>query len=416
MKKKNSKNKKWVKLRHTIVKNIVFSLLAPYSKIKYGLRVEKLKEGSKRQYFVLYNHQTAFDQFFVGMLFKKHLYYVASEDLFSNGFISKVIRFLVNPIPIKKQSTDVRAIMTCIKVAKEGGSIAIAPEGNRTYSGKTEYMNPSIASLARKLGLPVAFVKIEGGYGTHPRWSDVIRKGTTTCRVSRIMEPEEYAELSDERFAEIIKDELYVNEANAENEYFHKKSAEYLERAMYVCPRCGLSEFESSGDKIRCKRCGVEARYTERKELISESAEFKFRFVSDWYDYQKKFVWNLDLSPYYDKPIYEDTASLKEVIPYERKNLIFEKAKISLYANKVTVECGDKREEFSFDEASSLAVLGKNKLNIYLGKRVFQIKGNERFNALKYVNLYYKYRSVMKGENNGESNSGSNGECGFLGL
>ena len=49
--------------------------------MKYGLRTEKLKEGKKRQYLVLYNHQTSFDQFFVGMLFKKHLYYVASGHL-----------------------------------------------------------------------------------------------------------------------------------------------------------------------------------------------------------------------------------------------------------------------------------------------------------------------------------------------
>ena len=136
----------------------------------------------------------------------------------------------------------------------------------------------------------------------------------------------------------------------------------------------------------------------------------------DWYDYQKRFVWNLDLSPYYDKPMYEDIASLKEVIPYERKEVIFESAKISLYANKVIAECDGKREEFSFDEASSLAVLGKNKLNIYIGKRVFQVKGSKRFNALKYVNIYYKYQNVLKGDKNGKSDSDSNGECGFLGL
>ena len=167
--KKTKKN--WIKKRHSVVRALLIPFFYYYSRFKYGLRVEKLKEGRDRQYLVLYNHQTAYDQFFIGMPFKKLLYYVASEDIFSNGFVSKLIKFLVNPIPIKKQSTDVRAIMTCIKVAAEGGSIAIAPEGNRTYSGKTEYMNPSIAALARKLGLPIAFVKIEGGYGTHPFFS-----------------------------------------------------------------------------------------------------------------------------------------------------------------------------------------------------------------------------------------------------
>lgn len=402
--KKNSK--KWTRRRHNFVRNLVNLFLYPYSRIKYGLRVEKLKEGGKRQYLVLYNHQTAFDQFFIGMPFKKVLYYVASEDLFSNGFVSKLIKFLVNPIPIKKQSTDVRAIMTCIKVASEGGSIAIAPEGNRTYSGKTEYMNPAIAALARKLGLPIAFVKIEGGYGTHPRWSDVVRRGRTTCRVSRIMEKEEYAELSDEALIDIIRSELYVDEANADARFRHKKKAEYLERAIYVCPACSLSTFESKDDEITCKRCGLTARYTETKELISESPDFKFRFVSDWYDYQKKEILSLDTSRYGDEPIYTERSSVKEVIPYTEKLKVYDNAEIRLYYNKIVAEENGSVSEYSFDDVSSLAVLGKNKLNIYIGKRVFQLKSDKRFNALKYVHIFYRYQQIKKGDNNGE----------FLGL
>ena len=405
MEKNTRKNKKWIKKRHLFVKRLVALFLKPYSKIKYGLVTERFWEKPERRYLVLYNHQTAFDQFFVGMLFKQHLYYVASEDLFSNGFSSRLIKFLVNPIPIKKQTTDVRAIMTCIKVAKEGGSICIAPEGNRTYSGKTEYMSPSIASLARKLGLPIAFVRIEGGYGTHPRWSDVVRKGKTYARVSRVMEPEEYATLSDGELFSVIEKELYVNEANADAQYFHKRRAEYLERAIYVCPRCGLSAFLSNGDRISCQKCALSARYTENKELISDSPEFKFRFVSDWYDYQKRFILELDTSALGNEPLYVETAELREVIPYDKKMVIFENATVSLYTDRVTVSSGAQTEEILFDGAASFAVLGKNKLNMYVGKRILQLKGSPRFNALKYVHIYFKHKQ-SKGEKNGE----------FLGL
>ena len=51
-------------------------------------------------------------------------------------------------------------------------------------------------------------------------------------------------------------------------------------------------------------------------------------------------------------------------------------------------------------------MLGKNKLNIYVGKRVFQLKSDKRFNALKYVNIFYRYQQIKKGDKNGE----------FLGL
>ena len=406
MKKSKSKKSKWIKPHHQIVRDLVNLVLYPYSRIKYGLRVEKLKEGRDRQYLVLYNHQTAFDQFFVGMPFRKHLYYVASEDLFSNGFVSKLIKFLVEPIPIKKQSTDVRAIMTCIKVAKEGGSIAIAPEGNRTYSGKTEYMSPSIVPLARKLGLPIAICRIEGGYGVHPRWSDVVRRGKMVSRISKIVEPEVYAPMTDDELFRLISDELYVNEAKADRVFKHKRSAEYLERAIYICHGCGLSEFESHGDTLTCKRCGRSVQYTEKKELLENGKPFVFNFVSDWYDYQKDFIRKLDIIPYLEKSMYRDEVSVKEVIPYKRKQPVFDSADISLYANRIEISSGEERMCLPFDEVSSIAVLGKNKLNIYIGGKVYQFKGSKRFCALKYVHIYYKYVNVKNGEPDGE----------FLGL
>ena len=149
---KKNKPQKWIKFRHRVIRNLAWLVLSPLCRFKYGIKIEKFKEQRKGQpYLILFNHQTAFDQFFVGMAFKGPVYYVASEDIFSMGFVSKLLRYAVAPIPIKKQTTDVHAVMTCRKVAKEGGTIALAPEGNRTYSGKTEYVNPAIVGLIKLL-------------------------------------------------------------------------------------------------------------------------------------------------------------------------------------------------------------------------------------------------------------------------
>ena len=173
--------------RHRIVRNIAYAVLYDYTKHRYGIDIERFAAQGERSYLILMNHQTAFDQFFVGMAFKGPVYYVASEDLFSNGFISSLLRWAVAPIPIKKQTSDISAVKNCIRVAKEGGTIAIAPEGNRTYSGRTGYMNPAIAALAKLIKLPIACLRIEGGYGVHPRWSDAVRRGHMRARVSRVI-------------------------------------------------------------------------------------------------------------------------------------------------------------------------------------------------------------------------------------
>lgn len=400
MEKNKNKNKKWIKFRHAIVRNILYGTLGVYSRLKYRIKIEKFKEQQKRPYLVLFNHQTAFDQFFVGMSFRGPVYYMASEDLFSNGFTSSLIRYLVAPIPIKKQTADVRAIMNCMKVAKEGGTIAIAPEGNRTYSGQTEYINPSIAPLAKKLGMPIALYRIEGGYGVHPRWSDVVRRGKMRGYVSEVIYPEEYESLTYDELLERIKTGLYVNETESEAEFFHPKLAEYLERAIYYCPYCGLSEFESCGDVIECKRCARKVRYTPKKELSGVGFDFPYRFVLDWYSAQSDFTNSLDTNEYNDKPVSEDTADFYEVIPYKNKRLISKGVKLMLYGNRILVCGADEETSFSFDEASAVTVLGKNKLDIYLGKKIYQIKSSKRFNALKYVHIYNRHKNIARGDEN----------------
>lgn len=396
---KKKKQKKWLKYRHHIVRNIAFAVLYPYSKWKYGITPEPFREQGDRAYLILMNHQTPFDQFFVGMSFKGAVYYLATEDIFSNGWVSSLIRWLVSPIPIKKQTTDVSAVMNCIRVAKEGGTIAIAPEGNRTYSGKTEYMSPTIASLAKKLKLPIALYRIEGGYGAQPRWSDVIRKGKMRSYVSCVIEPEEYEKLTNEELFALIEKGLEVNEGVSDGIFRSKKCAEYLERAIYVCPYCALSEFESKGNEIECKKCHRKITYGEDKRLSGVGFDFPFGYVTEWYDYQKDFICSLNLTQYTDEPLYRDVADICEVIINKNKAPLRSKADISLYGDRIVIDEGkDDALVFSFTEASAVSVLGRNKLNIYHDNRVYQLKGGKRFNALKYVNFYYRYKNICTGD------------------
>ena len=398
--------KKWVKFRHSIVRNILYFILIPYSKLVYGVKIVPFKEQKGRQFLIVMNHQTAFDQFFVGGAFKGPVYYIASEDLFSNGFISKLIKYLVAPIPIRKQTTDVSAVRTCMRVAKEGGTIALAPEGNRTYSGKPVYINPAISSLAKALKLPLAIMRIEGGYGVHPRWSDVVRKGRMKAYVSKVIEPEEFKNLSDDELFEIIKNELYVDETKIRDKYLSSKNAEYLERAMYVCPFCGLTMFESKGNEIKCLSCGKTVEHKVDKTLSGEGFEFPFKYVADWYDYQVDFVNALDLTKEKDKLYFEDSISLFEVILYKKKVKIRDNVKLSLYGDKITLEGKEVNLSVNFEDIKGITVLGKNKLNIYLDSKLYQIKGDKRFNALKYVNFCFRYKNILGGNENAK----------FLGL
>ena len=108
-----------------------------------------------------------------------------------------------------------------------------------------------------------------------------------------------------------------------------------------------------------------------------------------------------------EAPVYQDQAQMSEVILNKRKVRMRNQVQLRLYGDRVTVDEGTQQEMvFPFSEATAVTVLGRNKLNIYHNKRVFQFKGSVRFNALKYVNFYYRYKNISRGNEDGN----------FLGL
>ena len=59
----------WLKPRHKIITSLLRPPLKFYCRLRYGITFEQYKEQGDRPYLILYNHQTPFDQFFIGCVF-----------------------------------------------------------------------------------------------------------------------------------------------------------------------------------------------------------------------------------------------------------------------------------------------------------------------------------------------------------
>ena len=98
---------------------------------------------------------------------------------------------------------------------------------------------------------------------------------------------------------------------------------------------------------------------------------------------------------------------LSEVIVYKRKNILRKQAKLSLYGDKLIIDKDTNQELLlPFADTSAITVLGKNKLNIYYNKMIYQIKADKRFNAVKYVHIFNRHNNISRGNIDGK----------FLGL
>ena len=107
------------------------------------------------------------------------------------------------------------------------------------------------------------------------------------------------------------------------------------------------------------------------------------------------------------KPLFCDEVKIKEVIIRKNKIPFRENAKTALYGKRISVDEGTEKELIiPFSEISAVSVLGRNKLNVYYGNKVYQFSGSKRFNALKYVNIWYRWKNISEGNENGK----------FLGL
>ena len=389
--------KKWSRIRHRIVYVVVRAFVRPIMAFKYGFRPKKFK-GGKRGYLVLSNHQTSMDQFFLACILGIKTYYIASDDLLTIKFLSPLLQWAVKIIPYKKASTDFTILRTCRQVASENCNIVMFPEGNRTYTGQTCYINPTVAKMIKFLKMPIAFVHIKDGFGVMPRFASKERKGYCSAEVFEVMEYEDYKDLSNEELEKLVCEKLYFDESQPSGPFKSKHQAEYLERVIYNCPVCGFSHFMSKSDILSCTNCLASVRYNEYKQFESLDGKINFKNVAEWYQYQREYIKKISLNDYeLDQVIFEDKGNLFLIVPRKRKQMIFKDCDIKLFKDRIELIGLKDQITIKLEDIVSSGVFGKNKVNFFTKDNTYQIKSDEHFNALKYVEIVYKYKQEIGG-------------------
>lgn len=386
--------KTWHRKRHMFYYYLQRLLVGLYVKFAYHYRGKKFDDGG-RQYLYIFNHQTPLDQHLLYLSVRRPPYTIASEDLFTMGIVSAIIKHAAAPIPIKKSESDFTAVKTCVRIVKEGCSIALSPEGNRTFTGETVHIKPSLTKLVRLLKLPVAVFIVRGGYGVIPRYADKPRRGKVTGGVERVIEYEEYKNMTDDELYELIKSSLHVDESECSHTTSGNR-AEVMERAVYVCPSCGaVGTIHSSGNEISCSHCGIKAEVGEDMHF---SPSFPVRTIKQWTKWQNEWVNSLETDC---GLIFSETVKLRVLRREQsKKDVLADGAEARLYGDRL--EVGELT--FNYSDVTAMTVCGRCRLDFYCDGQTYQLTAGRDFCALKYVNIYYNYK-----------NKKENGD-GFLGI
>jgi 1-acyl-sn-glycerol-3-phosphate acyltransferase len=116
---------------------------------------------------IVSNHQGNLDPVLLGVRLDRPLNYIAKSELFDGRWAVRLLR-AVNAFPVRQGSGDVAAVKETIRRLQAGHLVNIYPEGQRTFDGEIGPLQPGVALIIRRAGVPVVPAAICGSYKAWP--------------------------------------------------------------------------------------------------------------------------------------------------------------------------------------------------------------------------------------------------------
>lgn len=385
MKNKNQICKKrhsfWFAVHRPVIR---FMALLKHYKVK---STYKMKKGES--IVVLSNHQTDMDGLFSMLHFNKPIHGVTTDSFKSKGLIAVIWTYMFGLIFKKKGAVDLKANMDMVRCMREGGSLLLFPEGNRTYAEFQFSFTDGFAKFIRFFKKTIVLLNIHGGCGVYPRFAKSRRKGPYYGEIKKVLHYEDYEKLSDEGLYNLIAENLKVYDSESGDLYKSDERGEYLERMFFVCPKCGkVQTLRSEGNYLHCENCGLKVEFTEDLKLRSDDKDFKFNKLIDWYNYQIRFVRDYKVS---DDPIFVNDKAKLFIEKVGKKRELLVDGNVSL--DKEFITFGEKKIPLKEIEIAS-PISGTN-FNFSANGVDYLVMGSERFNPLKYVLMFNKLDTKM---------------------
>jgi len=118
---------------------------------------------------MLSNHQSNLDPVLIGLASDRRLNYVARKTLFRFA----PFRWLINSldaIAIDREGLGLEGLKEMLKRLQRGEIVLLFPEGTRTPDGEVHPIKPGFCAVARRAGVPIIPVAMDGAFDSWPRW------------------------------------------------------------------------------------------------------------------------------------------------------------------------------------------------------------------------------------------------------
>jgi 1-acyl-sn-glycerol-3-phosphate acyltransferase len=163
---------------------------------------------------VLSNHQSNLDPIIVGLVPERRLNYVARQTLFRFAPLRWLLHSL-DGIPIDREGTGLGGLKETLRRLKHGELVLLFPEGTRTSDGEVQPIKPGFCALARRSGVPLIPVAMDGSFDAWPRQRRFPRRSVIHVQFGPPIEPAEVAALDDEQLVAEVERRIRACHAGA---------------------------------------------------------------------------------------------------------------------------------------------------------------------------------------------------------
>ncbi len=273
----------------------VFKRIAKRRNVEFVYTEDYLKMKNSQVIF-LCQHKSSLDYiyFFAGVENLNTHILCGYQNVF-NKYIFKLLKRL-GVIAKMLYQPDVQATRQMLQGIKNGGSLAIFPEGIQSTSGSTHPINPATMGFVKKTKLPVVLVTIKGSYFSRTRYSTDVKKGKITVTFDKLFDSEDCKNLSKEELHNALLERFKYNEfeefRGEKIAFIGKKPNVYgLDNIIFKCPNCQSEHcFSTNNDLMTCANCNFSIKMNEYYEISSVNGNLPFKDVDEWYKWQRKVI------------------------------------------------------------------------------------------------------------------------------
>ena len=244
---------------------------------------------------ILMNHSCFTDLQIVGTLFFDRQYHIVCTN---DGFVGKAgLMRKVGCIPTNKFVTDMTLVKD-MKYAFENlkSSVVMFPEASYSFDGTQTPLPQSLAKCLKLMNVPVVMIKTEGAFLRDPLYNNLQKREVDIkATVKYLLSPEDIRQKSNAELNEVLSREFEYDHFKAQHEnnviIDEPFRADGLHRVLYKCPACKKEgHMLGKGIHITCAGCGKEYTLEENGTLSASDGNCEFKFVTDWYAWEREEV------------------------------------------------------------------------------------------------------------------------------